>query len=360
MEATKILAENTRLTKTEKDGKKVFTLLKASASTSPQSPDEKVEYDLPDGSKFLIKYGDYSKEMEQIANHLEKAIEYAANETQVNMLKEYVKSFRSGSLEAHKKSQEYWVKDLNPKVESNIGFIETYRDPAGVRGEWEGLVAAVNQEQTRKFNELVSRAGSFIPQLPWGKDFEKDVFNKPDFTSLEVLTFAGSGIPAGINIPNYDDIRQTIGFKNVSLGNVLGAKPGTDKFTFVKDEEQELYRKLRSPAFEVQVGLHELLGHGSGKLLQEVKEGEFNFDVENPPINPITGEKIKTWYKVGQTWGSVFGGVAASYEECRAECVAMYLGGDNEVLKIFGFTGEGDSADPEDGKRLFTSQTAPC
>jgi dipeptidyl-peptidase III len=352
MEANQILAENTRLVKKELEGGKLeFILLKASGTKKPQSDDEKLEYDLPDGNKLKIQYGDYEREMALIADSLEKAIPHAANEIQKNMLEEYVKSFRSGSLEAHKESQKYWVKDVGPKVEVNLGFIETYRDPAGVRGEWEGLVSTVNAEQTEKFGKLVSGAESFIPRLPWGKEFEKDHFSKPDFTSLEVLTFAGSGIPAGINIPNYDDIRQTIGFKNVSLGNVLSAKSPNEVITFIKDSDLELFKALRGPSFEVQVGLHELLGHGTGKLLQETEEGKYNFDVENPPISPITGERVKTWYKPGQTWGSVFGGIAASYEECRAECVAMFLGGDKDILEIFGYK-EGGDINPEDGKLL--------
>ncbi|KAI5810124.1 dipeptidyl peptidase III [Peziza echinospora] len=337
-----LLPENTRLSKVTHHHKTEYHLLKASAAKHPQSKDEVVEYDLPadaplEGRKLKIVYGDHSEEMAKIAHNLEKAAEYAANDTQRSMLEEYSKSFKVGSLEAHKESQKYWVKDIGPKVEVNLGFIETYRDPAGVRGEWEGFVAMVNEERTRAFGELVKNAEQFIPRLPWGKDFEKDKFLKPDFTSLEVLSFAGSGIPAGINIPNYDDIRQTIGFKNVSLGNVLSAKAPNEKITFIREEDYALYEKLRGPAFEVQVGLHELLGHGTGKLLSETSPGSYNFDFENPPINPLTGEKVKTWYKPGQTWGSVFGGIAASYEECRAECVAMYLGGDADILEIFGF-----------------------
>jgi len=103
------------------------------------------------------------------------------------------------------------------------------------------------------------------------------------------------------------------------------------------------------------VGLHELLGHGCGKLLQETKPGEYNFDIKNPPTNPLTNEAVKTWYKPGQTWGSAFGAIAASYEECRAECVAMALSCDFSVLKIFGFGDGSENIDNEAGDILYAS-----
>lgn len=355
-----LLPENNRLRKT-KDG--VFEILIASAVM--QVPAEggdigkDTEFVIEDGTlkgkTVKLVYGDYSKEMKAIAEYMKKAAENADNETQKEMHLAYAKSFEGGSLLAFKDSQRAWIRDKGPMVECNIGFIETYRDPAGVRGEWEGFAAVVNMERTRAFGDLVAAAPALIPILPWSQDFEKDKFLSPDFTSLEVLTFAGSGIPAGINIPNYDDIRQTEGFKNVSLGNVLGAKAPNEKIPFIAESDRAVYDKYRDAAFEVQVGLHELTGHGCGKLLQETSPGNFNFDKENPPISPLTGKPVTSWYKPGQTWGSVFGGIAGSYEECRAELVAMFLSCEFPVLKIFGFGDGTVDMDGEAGDLLYVS-----
>lgn len=164
-----------------------------------------------------------------------------------------------------------------------------------------------------------------------------------------------NSIPAGINIPNYDDIRQTEGFKNVSLGNVLSAKAPNEKIPFIKEKDLDVYQRCRDEAFEVQVGLHELLGHGCGKLLQETSPGQYNFDHSNPPTSPLTGKPVTTWYQPGQTWGSVFGSMAGSYEECRAEAVAMYLCCDFSVLAIFGFGDGKVDLDGPAGDILYAS-----
>lgn len=153
------------------------------------------------------------------------------------------------------------------------------------------------------------------------------MFLKPDFTSIDIVGCFGSGIPAGINIPNYDCVRQSIGFKNVSLGNIInGKKPTSDRANFICDEDQELFKR-ESEAFEVQVGLHELLGHGSGLLFTESRD-EKNELITNIPKDlehPIMGGAITSWYKEGETWSGVFSSLANTYEECRAECVGLYL-----------------------------------
>jgi len=229
LEQKKLMPENTRLHKTA-DGD--FELLIASAVTKiPKEGGDigpETVFKIADGPlkghTLTLCYGDYSKLMELIAHYHEKAAENSENENQKNMHMEYVKSFSLGSMQAFKDSQRYWIRDKGPMVESNVGFVETYRDPhvsplhpdliyeyfqmimssrvLEVNGEYscrglpdvltdcvrEGWCATVNIERTKAFSGLVDGAPMMIPLLPWSEDFEKDKFLSPDFTSLEVRT----------------------------------------------------------------------------------------------------------------------------------------------------------------------------
>ncbi|KAM8940170.1 dipeptidyl peptidase 3 isoform 2-T2 [Pelodytes ibericus] len=343
LDSKNLSAYNTRLFKTlDEGGRSKYEIRLASvdpdgdATESSDLLQSLGSFEFED-HEIRVTRGDYSPLLLKVRENLEKAKAWAANDNQRKMLEEYGRSFQEGSIQAHKEGSKYWVQDKGPIVESYIGFIESYRDPFGSRGEFEGFVAVVNKSVSARFALLVSVAESLVASLPWPASYEKDTFLRPDFTSLDVVTFSGSGIPAGINIPNYDDIRQTIGFKNVSLGNVLSVGSATerDKLTFLREEDKDVFIKYRGASFEVQVGLHELLGHGSGKLFVQDEKGTFNFDKENV-INPETGELVRSWYKAGETWDSKFSTIASSYEECRAECVGLYLCINEEVLRIFG------------------------
>ena len=98
----------------------------------------------------------------------------------------------------------------------------------------------------------------------------------PEFTALDVLSFASSGTPIGINIPNYEDLREKHGFKNVDLQNAYG-EVTREKVQYLPLDEIDKYLSHQKEALFVIVALHELLGHGSGRLFYENKEekGEF-------------------------------------------------------------------------------------
>jgi dipeptidyl-peptidase-3 len=83
--------------------------------------------------------------------------------------------------------------------------------------------------------------------------------------------------------------------------------------------------------------IHELLGHGTGKLLSETTPDHFNFNAQDPPTNPHTGKKVTSWYRLGETYSSVFEDIAQSVEECRVVLMSAYLIDNKELLSIFGY-----------------------
>ena len=322
LESISMSALNTRVIKVNED---FYQVLVCSYASKGQVH----EYH---GKKISIIYGDFSSFMMKLNQNLKDSKKYAANDNQRKMIDHYIQHFHTGDINQHKESQRAWIKDVNPIIETNIGFIEVYLDPMRVRAEFEGFVAVVDKEQSIKLANLVENAEKIIEKLTWPKEFEIDKFSRPDFTSLDVMSFACSGTPVGINLPNYDEISKIEGFKNVNLGNCY-PKPKKEYMQFSKDEDLDYQVKYNDESLFVIVALHELLGHGTGKLFVRDKEGKFNFDHENLK-HPLTNGQITSFYEHNETWGSKFGKVSSGFEECKADCVALYLSCFNDVMNI--------------------------
>lgn len=211
-----------------------------------------------------------------------------------------------------------------------MGYIETYIDPENKRGYFESWVAVVDKDQSKKFQDLVTNSEKIIPMLPWPSSMEKDKFLAPDFTTLEVICFAANGCPLGINIPNYDEIRENEGFKNVYLGNAM-PKMNPSNMQFATPEQAKKICDNVIRFYQVHVACHELLGHGTGKSLYRNPDG-----TAHSFTDPLTGETYESCYEEGDTWGSRFGAISASYEECRADTCGYFLCQLESVYSLFG------------------------
>lgn len=148
-----------------------------------------------------------------------------------------------------------------------------------------------------------------------------------------------------------------MGFKNVIIANRMAAESTAVQWPFIDSDELPVFRKHKHPAYYWWVVLHELLGHGTGKMLVEQSPGQYNFDIANPPLSPMTGTPIESWYRPGQTWTGQFEDLAATVDECRAELVGAYLMDDKELLVLFGFT-ETTEIRASDGRQAPSLGTA--
>jgi dipeptidyl-peptidase-3 len=189
LEDHSIHPENTRIRKISDSEVHTFEVLQAS-----------IEHDIDStiievpvlGANIRVTRGDHSAELAKICACLAKAKNHAANENQRLFLSQYIESFTTGDLGAYRDSQRTWITDKSPRVENIFGFVEPYRDPYGIRAEFEGLVAIKDLDETSTLTRLVENSITFIKRLPWaggiennGKGvFEKALFEPPDFTSI--------------------------------------------------------------------------------------------------------------------------------------------------------------------------------
>lgn len=193
--------ENTRIRIVLGNGKRTYDLLQASAEKDLQELAE---------DTFLSR-GDHCEELSKVCSALEEAKEYATDSKKAEVLTHYIEYFRTGRLEAFWKSQKVWVKDRSARVENLIGFIESYRDPAGIRSEWEAMVGIADPDEASKLKRFVESSTDFIRQLPWAVEgvndgkgpFENNQFQAPDFTSVHGESLTSHNIYIYIHVLIY-------------------------------------------------------------------------------------------------------------------------------------------------------------
>lgn len=93
--------------------------------------------------------------------------------------------------------------------------------------------------------------------------------------------------------------------------------------------------KYNNEAMTLIVALHEMLGHGTGKLfIKNAETGDLNFPEDHK--SPFSDKLAKdTAYLSNETWTQRFGKLHSGYEECRADSVALFLSNYEEPFEIF-------------------------
>jgi dipeptidyl-peptidase III len=230
-----------------------------------------------DGSRLVEEVyrlgGRYGREIGAIITHLQAAIAHAKPATAA-ALSTLIRFYRSGSPADREAYDIAWVSDREPVVDTINGFIEVYLDARGMKGSWEGLVYYVNRDKTEAIRTLAREAQWFEDHMPWDPRYRKVGVHAVTGHAVDVVVetgHAGPVTPLGINLPNDQHVRERHGSKSVSLTNVNEAYENSTPRGFRKEfswtaAEAERAEKWAALAGELMTIMHEVIGHGSGKV----------------------------------------------------------------------------------------------
>jgi dipeptidyl-peptidase-3 len=257
--------------------------------------------------------GRYDRELSNVVRHLEAAIPYATPSFAA-ALRALVQWYRSGEDSDRTAFDIAWVKATDTPVDTMNGFIEVYMDARGIKGAWEGLVYYVNVEKTSRIQRLAEHAQWFEDRMPIEPAYRKPVVLGVTATAIDVVVEAGDSgpvTPIGVNLPNDQRVREAHGSKSVTLSNVTEAYENstTDEFRHEftwDDAEFARAKRWGATAGELATEIHEVLGHGSGRMAGHV--------TAQPQ------ELLKEQY--------------SALEETRADLVALYFCADPVLAEL--------------------------
>ncbi|MCU1384074.1 MAG: Peptidase family [Acidobacteria bacterium] len=262
--------------------------------------------------------GRYGAQIEAIVAHLAAAIPYAT-EPMARALRALITFYQTGEDRDREAYDIAWVQDKGSPVDTINGFVEVYLDARSIKGAWEALVFYVNEEKTTQIKTIAAQAQWFEDHMPWDPKYRKDGVRGVTANAIDIVIETGESgpiTPVGINLPNDQGIREQYGSKSVSLSNVNEAYDRStlpefrDEFSWTP-EEAGRSKRWNAFASELTTNMHEVIGHGSGKVAERLNG------------NPQAALKEQF----------------SAIEESRADLVALYFLPDRQLVE-FGLVAE--------------------
>jgi dipeptidyl-peptidase-3 len=285
-----------------------------------------------DGNKVYERVykqgGMYSISIEKIVFWLNKAIQYTDNEGQKEVIRLLIDFYKTGDLKTFDEYSIKWTQNTDVDVDFTNGFIEVYSDPMGYRGAWQSVVYIKDYVLTERLSKITELTEWFERNSPIDDKFKRDEVTGMSYKVINATVGAGDcgpTMPLGVNLPNANWIRAEYGSKSVSLGNIETAYDESSKSSgmmqeFFTPQQQEYLKAHGGYAGKLMTALHEVIGHGSGKLA---------------PGAGTPKETLKNYN--------------SSMEEARADLVALYYIPDEKLVEV-GLTSTVDV-----GKAAYTS-----
>lgn len=292
----------------QREAEAYYAEIKNKANTKPISAGLNSKLIKQNGEIEELTYkigGLYSEAIEKMVFFLEKALHFAENDKQKKAISLLVKFYKSGDLHDFDEYSLAWLKDTESAVDIIHGFIETYGDPLGKKATFEALVSIRDEEATKRAKIISEHALWFELNSSTSRNHKKDKVEGVNATAIYALMESGDcspSTPIGVNLPNSDWIRAEYGSKSVTISNIIDAYDLSSKDNGVveefcySDEEVRIDKENSSLASKLHVDLHEIIGHGSGKLEKGVAD---------------PSETLKNY--------------ASTIEETRADLVALYF-----------------------------------
>ena len=257
--------------------------------------------------------GRYDAYIREIIVHLREALPYAS-ETMAPALRALIRFYETGEQADRVAYDIAWVQDRDSPVDTINGFVEVYMDARGHKGAWEALVYYVNRHKTEGIRKLAASAQWFEDRMPWEDQYKKQGVRGVSANAIDVVIETGDSgpvTPVGINLPNDQTIREQYGSKSVSLSNATEAYDKSTSPEFRREfawspEEAERAEKWSSFASELTTNMHEVIGHGSGRISDHLQG--------NP--QGVLREQY------------------SALEESRADLVALYFVQDRKLVEL--------------------------